>query len=246
MKRVVAIGGLGDDIWDFVTGDPTMAPNNRSKDTEAPAAPAAAPSPAKTVAPSRDSLTPRTAASLPRWMRTNDTWLFRWRAGDTWFAIATRYLGAGNRWQEIWSVQDAAFRARVPKPESIYVGALVRMPAEALTRAQALKEIPPGPLGPSVPTSPQTPSAPSPISPAKPTPQKPSPAGGGKEPAPIHPPAPPAYVPAAQGDGHVMLWVLCALGVAGLATVGVVAYRAHQREKELEGKKTRPQLGTGR
>jgi hypothetical protein len=68
-------------------------------------------------------------------------------------------------------------------------------------------------------------------------------------PAPADAPASPSSTPTAGStDHHVALWILGALGVAGLATAGVIAYRAHVHQRELEagGAGARYRLPAGR
>ncbi len=195
MKRVLAIGDI----------------------TNGPAPPTTkAPRPPRTLDESgRDALTPRTAAALPRWVQNGGEWFVRWGAADTWFGLAARYLQSGKRWPEIWNLQDDRFHARVPKPEAIYVGALVRMAAEAVERAELLGDIPRGAdVRPGTGGNP--PAGGGPIV-----------RGGGPSPAPA--------APADDAGSVTALLLLGALGVAGLATVGVVAYRAHRHEKEARG-----------
>ena len=193
-------------------------------DVEDPSSPARtlAPGPTKVLVTSNDV---RQAAGPAVWVQQSDgSWVIRWRGNDTWWDLSARYLQAGKRWRELFNFQSDAFHARVPQPIAIYTTAIVAMPPEAVQRAQLLGEVPGG--GGVQPSSGSGPS--------------PSAASPGPGPGPLGPPSGssgPVVIPSSSagsaGDsGHLHWWLLGALGLASVTTIGVVAYRAHRAREE--------------
>ena len=181
-----------------------------------------APTPAQTLVKTNDV---RQAAGPAVWVQQSDgSWAIRWRGNDTWWDLSARYLQAGKRWREIFNYQSDAFHARVPQPIAIYTTAIVAMPPEAVQRAQLLGEIP---GGGSVQPSPGPGPGPSPGPDPGPGP------GPGPHGVPPSGPSVPVVIPssATSDSGHLHWWLLGGLGLAGVTTIGVVAYRAH-RAKE--------------
>jgi len=203
MKHVLAIGDLGDAP---VTASSAVTGSSSSS------TPAATP--------------PRKAAGPAVWVQQSDgSWAIKWRNNDTWWDLSARYLQAGKRWREIFNFQNDAFHARVPQPIAIYTTAIVAMPPEAVQRAQLLGEIP---GGGGVQPSPGPGPGPSPGPDPGPGP------GPGPHGVPPSGPSVPVVIPssATSDSGHLHWWLLGGLGLAGVTTIGVVAYRAHRAKEQ--------------
>lgn len=69
------------------------------------------------------------------WKQQPDgSWKYMLVEGDTLAGLATTYLGAPQRWKEIWNVNTALIAAG-RKPDGLYAGELIRMPDEAIDAA---------------------------------------------------------------------------------------------------------------
>lgn len=77
------------------------------------------------------------------WIEQPDgSWKYMLIEGDTLAGLATTYLGAPQRWKEIWQANPNLIAAG-RKPDGLYAGELIRMPEEAINNAGLLGGIDP-------------------------------------------------------------------------------------------------------
>lgn len=75
------------------------------------------------------------------WIQQPDgSWRYMLVEGDTLAGLATTYLGAPQRWKEIWNANPEII-ATGRQPNGLYAGELIRMPDEAVNKAGLLEAI---------------------------------------------------------------------------------------------------------
>jgi hypothetical protein len=84
-----------------------------------------------------------------RWDLTTDPATYRIAGGDTLVGLAATYLRAGERWKELWNMQDQAYRWS-HSPDKLAIGEVWPMPEEAVENLKAYLKGKPVPGGKTV------------------------------------------------------------------------------------------------